>query len=568
MISKIFFSTASLGLLALLLLSCAGQMGPEGGPVDSIPPTIIHTEPDTNQVHVNTDQIVLEFSEYVDRRSAEESIFISPPLGELEFDWSGPELTILFADSLRANKTYVVNVGTDVTDLRARNRMAHGFSLAFATGDSIDQGMLKGKVFDAKPEGVLIFGYSLNGISSDTLDPGKLKPDYITQTGKDGNWTLSNLAWGRYRLFAVRDEYRNLLYDKQIDQFGVTTGDFRIDSVRVGVNDIWFRLSQEDTAKPFVTRVQPLDQKRIQVSFSEPVDTVSFRRADISIQDTATGASIDIVLRSLDKPDSSVATLLTVSRLDSAAGYRLIIRGLTDTVGNAIDTSHAGVTFGGTNMIDTLKPSFAVPGIRDSIRNVALDQRFILQFSEPVQPLPMNSAVEIRDSNRTLIASALSWQSAANLRVTTREPLVPNMRFEMRIVLDSLSDFSGNGYNDSVTVLRFWSLDLRTTGTIDGFVMDPDTTDDRGEIVLTATQLYASPPKTQSQRLKGPGDFHFEHLPEGRYLLDSFRDRDSSRTYSFGKPYPFVTSERFVFFPDTLKVRARWGVEGVNVIYK
>ena len=564
---KIFLSIC-LGASLLEIMSCAGQMGPEGGPVDSTPPITIRTEPDTNQIRVATDRIVLEFSEYVDRRSVEESIFISPPLGELEFDWSGTEVTILFSDSLRTNKTYVVNIGTDVIDVRARNRMAHGFTLAFATGETIDKGALTGRVFDAKPEGVLVFGYALNRIVPDTLDPSKKKPDYITQTGKDGGWTLSNLAWGRYRLFAVRDEYRNLLYDKQIDQFGVAARDISIDSADAAAGDIWFRLSQEDTAKPFVTKVQPVNQRQIHVYFSEPVDTASFRDALISIEDTVTRSPVDIILRSLDKHDSTVATIITESILDSARSYRFTIRELSDTVGNRIDTANAGLVFNGVNIPDTLKPRFTIVGLSDSTRNVPLDVRFILQFSEPVRQHPINLAISMVDSNKAPVACDVRWLTGASLLLSTKNPLTSNMRYEARFVLDSLKDYAGSGYTDSTSLFRFWSLDLRTTGTIDGFVADPDSTSRQGEIVLTAVQLYSNPQRTNTQRLKGPGKFHFEQLPEGRYMLESYRDRDSSRTYSFGRPFPFQFSERFVTYPDTLKVRARWGVEGVNVTFK
>ncbi len=172
-----------LGLLPFLLLSCAGQVAPTGGPPDRTPPAIVRTFPDSNAVRVSTKEIVLEFDKYVDRRSVEESIFLSPNLGDLEFDWSGREVTITFAGSPRPTTTYVVNVGTDVVDVREHNRMASGFTLAFSTGDSIDQGSIAGEVYDAKPEGVMIFAYDLDHARQDTLNPARAKPDFIMQTG-------------------------------------------------------------------------------------------------------------------------------------------------------------------------------------------------------------------------------------------------------------------------------------------------------------------------------------------------------------------------------------------------
>jgi hypothetical protein len=62
--------------------------------------------------------------------------------------------------------------------------------------------------------------------------------------------------------------------------------------------------------------------------------------------------------------------------------------------------------------------------------------------------------------------------------------------------------------------------------------------------------------------LNREGGFKIDRLVEGKYLLDAFRDADRPGHYSPGLPYPFVTSERFTVAPDTIKVRARWSVEG------
>ena len=60
----------------------------------------------------------------------------------------------------------------------------------------------------------------------------------------------------------------------------------------------------------------------------------------------------------------------------------------------------------------------------------------------------------------------------------------------------------------------------------------------------------------------------FNKVNPGKYLVWSYIDKDSSGTYSYGKPYPFIPSERFVYYPDTLKLRARWPVEDVKIEYK
>ena len=225
-------------VLSVLLLDCAGQIEPGGGPVDTVPPQVIRTDPDSGAIRVTSPSVELEFSKYVDRLSVQQSIFVSPYPGQLEYDWSGRSVRITFSDTLRKNTTYVVNVGTDVKDLHAGNRMAHGFTLAFSTGDSIDKGSISGRVIDDRPEGVMLFAYHLDRMDPDTLDPTHTKPDYIQQTGKDGTFELSHLSFGSYRVLAVRDEYRNLLYDRQVDEYGVWRTDLKLSGQQPSIADL------------------------------------------------------------------------------------------------------------------------------------------------------------------------------------------------------------------------------------------------------------------------------------------------------------------------------------------
>ena len=185
--------------------------------------------PPPNTTEYSSSRISLEFTKYVERRSVEESIFISPYVKDIEFDWSGREVELNFRDPLRKNTTYVVTVGTDVVDLNNRNRMAHAFSFAFSTGARIDRGEIRGRVYDEKPVGVMIFAYQLDSLKADTLNPMKQKPDYITQTGNTGDYSLTHLAFGNYRIMAVRDEFRNLVYDPETDAMSTAPTDIRLD---------------------------------------------------------------------------------------------------------------------------------------------------------------------------------------------------------------------------------------------------------------------------------------------------------------------------------------------------
>jgi hypothetical protein len=551
---------------AFWLLQCAGQVPPPGGEVDRVPPRILRTEPDSNAVHVETDRVVLEFSEYVDRRSVEQAIFISPWPGEVSYDWSGTEVAVIFPGPLKKDRTYVVSVGTDVIDRRERNRMGEGFSLAFSTGDSIDQGFIAGRVFDDKPAGIMLFAYALDGTNPDTLNPGTLRPDYVTQTGNDGAFTLANLAVGSYRVIAVRDEFHDLLYGKQIDEFGVPTGDVLLAPERLRVDGLRIRLAREDTSHPFLTGLQFITTTALQARFSESIDSLSVGTAALALADTLSGHTVGISDAYLLRESPSTLILPLAVPLDSGTAYRFTIRGLTDRAGNLLDSSTASAVIVAGGMPDTIAPGWTILGVRDSLRGYPPGRPLVLIFSEPVDRTAAANGITLTDSGRTVRDIDPQWLDPASLALNFRTPLTSRTWYHLHVVLDSLRDLHGNARKDSTRVIRFQTFDMKMTGMIDGWVRDSSRS--RGVCVVMARGSDGPDPEERTVRLPAPGAFSLRELPEGFYALWAYRDADSSGAYSFGLPFPFRPSENFTVLPETLKVRARWGVEGAALILR
>lgn len=555
-------------VISLFLFGCAGQIQPPGGPRDTTPPAIIATVPDSNSTHIKDNAVTLEFSEYVDRSSVEESIFISPYVGKLEFDWGTTDVRIQFGEELKPNRTYVVNVGTDVKDRREHNRMAQGYTLAFSTGDSIDHGFISGRVVDEKPEGVMIFAYLLDAYNPDTLNPAHVRPDYIMQSGKDGRFQLSNLAMGKYRVLAVRDEFKNFLYEKESDQFGVPTGDVILTPDSSRVAGLQYRLTREDTTKPFLTSATAVAQNHVQLRFSEPIDSIAIADARFTISDTLGTKLIPLLLASPRAGYPTTVDLIAHTTLDSGATYRATARGVLDRVGNPLDTTHATGDFAVTTEPDTIKPHPSVLGVSDSARGIPLDRGFTISFGKPVLHPPVEAAVVFQDTGRVTIPGSLRWIDAADLLLQPREPLKSNTLYRIRMPLDSLRDYSGNIWKDSIWTLRFRTVDLRSTGSVEGVVIDNKEATAKGKIVLTVSGVDVNPPIARTITMEKPGAFTVEQLPEGRYTFSGFRDADSSGTYTYGSVFPFAPSERFAVSQDTVKVRARWSVEGARLIFE
>ncbi len=550
---------------AILAFHCAGQFAPSGGPPDTIPPEVIETYPTAKMTGYRDRVIRLAFTKWMEKRSVDESIFLSPNLGELTLDWSGKEVEITFEDTLRENTTYVLTLGTDVKDLLAGNKMAQAFSLAFSTGDHIDSAQLSGRIFEEEPEGVLLFAYRLDSRNGDTLSPARCKPDYITQTGKDGTFLLPYLRLGKYRLFGIRDEYKNLLYDAQIDEFGLPQQEFTLTADRFAIGGIMMMMGREDTTAPFLSSARPIDQQHVLLRFSETIDTSTLRAENITITDTLTQTPLAIISASPCDTSFSEAILLT-SEQESTKTYRVRVTGISDLNKNAIVFTKTPTDFDGSNTADTTKPSFKILNLETPVRAIFPEDSIKITMNEWIVRQKFEHGFSITDSAGNYIAGRFVWQNANHALYIPQSPLGFNMSYSITMVLDSLIDVAGNRQRDSIRIVKFSVVDKDKLGAIMGFVTDSSQTTE-GKIFVFATPL-APESRPRFQTLERPGKFSFNDLEEGKFILSAFIDSDSNGVYSKGSVTPFIPSERFIFYSDTLKVRARWSQEGVGIRLK
>ncbi len=544
--------------VALLMNGCAGQRAPEGGPVDLTPPEIISMYPAPNTVNYHDNKIILEFSKYVERRSVEESVFISPSIGDVEFDWSGTEVEIIFHEALRANTTYVFTLGTDVVDVNNHNRLAKAFSLAFSTGEKIDNGTITGKVFDEKPEGVMIFSYRLNDIKSDTLNPITTKPDYITQTGKYGIFTLTNLAYGTYRLYAIRDEFKNLLYDPETDAAG-TTNDvtlFQTDTLKAGVQ---FIIAKEDTTAPRISSVEAKDQHHVQVVFSEPLDGSTISSRSFVIADTNGKPTLPLAAWYPTNDLNTYFTLVTATQRDQEE-YVLHVDSVKDLHGFTIHPAAKQKLFKGSPKKDTLRPRLFGVTVRDSGSSILPNDSILFTFSNAVTLPQSDSVITIqKQRDNTKIEALVSWPFANMMMVKPKKNFESNQSYTMKFRWNGLRDFSGNAAKDSTTRYKFSIADPDQFGSVEGsFAGFSGST-----VVVQADNIADKKQKSLKTKTSQFGKFSFSLLPEGRYVLTAFEDRNNNFVHDAGKIFPFIQGEKFTTYRDTIRVRARWPIDGV-----
>jgi hypothetical protein len=233
---------------------------PGGGEEDKTPPKVEFQSPKHNSLNFTGKSIILEFDEYVDRRSFQEAFHISPPAkGGIEFGWSGKQVEINFAKPLwitEPNKTFVVTINSNLTDIRG-NALKSPISFAFSTGPQIDKASVSGFVFNKEEKPVTILAYKL-GLNDTSFNPAKTIGDYMTETSSDGSYKLTNLSPGLYRIIAIEDEDRNLLYTSDRESYGVLDRDVSLED-SAQIDDINFYMKNIKKADDSLLSVNTSD---------------------------------------------------------------------------------------------------------------------------------------------------------------------------------------------------------------------------------------------------------------------------------------------------------------------
>ena len=221
---------AALVLGAMMFPSgCANTTTPpSGGPKDTIPPVLVKTYPLPGAVNVPTHktQVKFTFDEYVVVKEPN-NIFLSPPLEKKpKYRISGKSIIVSFESDLDSNTTYTLDITGAVVDNNEGN-WYEGFTLVFSTGSQIDSMCMTGLVQDCntlKPlKGATVLLYKDHADSAIFLH----RPDAAAKTDDWGFFSLRNIKDTVYRVYALKDENNNNMYDPDQESVAFLSDPYR-----------------------------------------------------------------------------------------------------------------------------------------------------------------------------------------------------------------------------------------------------------------------------------------------------------------------------------------------------
>lgn len=304
----------------ILLVSCARQSSPTGGPKDTIPPVLVQSIPPDETINFNEREIRLIFSENVILNSPKEQLIVTPTIGkEWEITYRRNIVTITLAEPLADSTTYTFNFREAIGDITEKNPVEN-LQLAFSTGTYIDSLSIEGNIYNLHKGTPVKDATVALHVENDTFNIFQHPAVYFTKTDEKGNFQIDHLKPDNYYLYAFEDKNRNLVVNSRTEAFGFLADHQylleNIKDVSLGILRLDAGPLRLTSARPYNTYFNIRTSKNLRTFLLTAVDssdiTYAFGEdhANIRLYDTTEKDSIQLHLVAIDSLDNAIDTTL------------------------------------------------------------------------------------------------------------------------------------------------------------------------------------------------------------------------------------------------------------------
>ena len=521
-------------IIMIVHMRCAQQVAPTGGKKDTIPPTLLESNPMNKTRNFQGQEIELFFDEYVIADNIQQKLIITPETeNPYNFKQKGTSIMLTFKKEFADSTTYTFNFGDGIKDFAERNP-AQNLKLVFSTGATIDSARVYGTVTDLRSNkpifDALVGLYQLK----DTINPEKQKPYYFSRTDSSGHFAIENVQVARYRLIATDDKNRNQLYNTKDERIA-----FLDSAIRVGADSVAYKLQLylSDATLPRIQRTSP-KVNDYTVVFNKGIDSVDvqFLRDD----------SLAYLLES--------PTQLKFFRGASTADTTLVTITALDTLGQVLEQQQK-ISFltqrGKEKQLDPLTAR-TTP---DRGQPLPRDFTYTFTFNKPIAKLdPEQVQLQIDSlTKRSLTAMKWQWNRYHNQLTVAGKATA---RDSIKWIIPPGAIISVEGDSLPAVTYKHPVLKEEDYGILRGKI----TTDSAGahfilelvnEELKVIRTAYASP-------------FMFTRVPPGKYQLRVIVDSNNNRRWDTGNYSQGRQPEQVYYFPDPLQVKSNFEFDDNN----
>jgi len=524
-------------LLVLFAASCATIETPEGGPRDTKGPTIKKSIPENLSKNFKGKTIVLEFDEYIEIKDLNNELIVSPPLKNVpEGKRKGKTFIFSINDTLAENITYNFNFGSAIRDLNESNPLDSNL-FVFSTGDFIDSLEITGKVINAyslqTEPGLNIMLYK----NLEDSVPYKKIPDYISKSKKDGSFRLTNLASGKYKIFVLKDQNSNYLYDQPGELIAFHDTDISLDS-----NMIYnLRMFEEDKNNQFVKSFRARDFGKAELILNKKLSNykIEFLSKKINyFEDIQTkGDTVNFWFYDFKENDSLLLVLSdTLNFIDT---LQLELKG---SPLKADDTEREQKRKKNLTVINASINASATNGL-----DIFADLQ--LKFGRPVQLKDASKIIFTKKSDTLLVNNFNFDKSQRSFQI--KHPWQQDSSYKLLILPGAFSDFFSLE-NDTLK-FDFKVKSDKDYGLANLKVNTPDASldyvleliNERGSVFRTIT-------------FRGNLNTKIEKIVPGKYYLRLLQDTNGDGKWNTGDYMKKQQPEKILFNNKPLDIRQNW----------
>ncbi|HVI48488.1 MAG TPA: Ig-like domain-containing protein [Chitinophaga sp.] len=253
-------------MVSVSLTRCANIVPPSGGPRDSLPPVLMAVNPPDSTLHFKSRKVAFVFDEYVELDNVNDKLIVSPTLKRTPIVTAKLHtVTMEIRDTLQPNTTYTFNFADAIRDINERN-ITQDFQYVVSTGDYLDSLQVAGRLIDAETgkldSNVAVMLYR----SMEDSIVSKEKPVYYAKTKSDGSFRFKNVAPGSYKIFALKEEDRDLQYNQPSEMIAFIETPLVLKETNLSDVNMLLFMETDSTIKP---PAEPTDSSDIEESVKE-----------------------------------------------------------------------------------------------------------------------------------------------------------------------------------------------------------------------------------------------------------------------------------------------------------
>jgi len=510
-----------------IILSCAAQGPASGGPKDLIGPVLKSISPSNGSSSIKKiDKIEIVFDELIDPLSVPAAISIIPNIDYKVKTRSKKILIFPEQPILEKNTLYRIKLSKSIRDYRGNN-MISPINIVFTSSQNIFKNKILGKLNNINEKSnynVALFNYPIKD---------SIKPELIVETDDFGNFEFNYLEPNDYVISALEGKIYNFNKQLRINRYGIMSDDYLSLKNKDVINDVEIYIDN------------PLEK-----IFIESIDIKNHK---FGVLNFSNGSKENFIIPYKDK----------FNQIHYNVGDTILINLEKENHLERYITKDFKFIL--PEIIDTIAPKI--------ISKKILNEKINIEFSEPLKNV--NNLKEIDDSlklkilgfsNRDSIKMEYTFMDPFTIRISNLDSIN-----YIKLFQDNIKDINNNILLDSITIISIndltknenTSLDNLKTGSIMG------TVDYYGNvpIILNAKNIENN---LNFFAMVQNNKYEFNSLPSGKYILwgyESLNILDSTRYFS-GIWNPYQRSSKFIIYPDTIEVRARWTIDELNMDFK